>query len=42
MIYDFVITWGLFAQELIEAQTLELKLLVNQYLAERLFPRIAG
>ena len=42
MVYDFAVTWALFVHELIEAQVYELKLLANQFLAQRLFPRIAG
>ncbi len=41
-VYDYASFWGVLVQELIDAKILEAQLIVNAFLAERLFPRIAG
>ena len=40
--YDHIGTWQIFTQELIDAVAYEEKVWLNAYLAEKLFPRIAG
>ena len=41
-LYDYVTTWEIFVSEILEAASYEAKTLINAFLAERLFPRVAG